>query len=79
MASVVKGLRGQRRWDGLTGYCCATCRYFAPKPTELTPAIGRCRRNAPTRTGYPVVFGDTDWCGEHKIGINPSKHELLAE
>jgi len=31
--------------------------------------IGRCRRHAPTMTGYPVVFED-DWCGDHKIDEN---------
>jgi len=28
--------------------------------------IGRCRRNAPTLNGWPVVFV-SDWCGEHKL------------
>lgn len=28
--------------------------------------IGRCRRHAPTNTGFPVVF-DSDWCGDHKL------------
>ena len=31
--------------------------------------IGRCRRHAPTMTGYPVVY-ITDWCGDHKLGEN---------
>ena len=58
-------------WDGVTGYCCATCRFFAPGAQDKM--MGRCRRRAPTMGGYPVVFGDVDWCGEHKIGTNPSK------
>ena len=32
-------------------------------------AIGRCRRNAPTMKGFPVVF-EQDWCGEHRIDEN---------
>ncbi len=37
----------------------------ARKGTNQT-AIGRCRRHAPTMSGYPVVF-DNDWCGDHKL------------
>lgn len=57
------------RWDRITGFCCATCAYFAPKGSD----IGRCRRSAPTMAGYPVVYPESDWCGEHKVGTNPSK------
>ena len=28
--------------------------------------LGRCRRHAPTMSGYPAVFA-TDWCGDHKL------------
>ena len=28
--------------------------------------IGRCRRHAPTMSGFPVVY-ESDWCGDHKI------------
>lgn len=58
---------------------CGTCMYYVPKTfidhfvekgkqveKETTSHIGRCRRNAPTIKGYPVVF-NTDWCGEHKL------------
>ena len=52
---------------------CRTCMFFVPKETtpkdESDPIdykIGRCRRNAPTLGGYPVVF-PTDWCGQHKL------------
>jgi hypothetical protein len=31
--------------------------------------LGRCRRRAPTISGFPAVFG-TDWCGDHKIDEN---------
>ncbi len=46
---------------------CKTCMYFVPKFRDNQPLIiGRCRRNAPTMKGWPVVF-ETDWCGDHKI------------
>lgn len=28
--------------------------------------LGRCRRHAPTMSGWPVMFVN-DWCGDHKI------------
>jgi hypothetical protein len=28
--------------------------------------LGRCRRHAPTLSGWPAVF-DVDWCGDHKL------------
>jgi hypothetical protein len=51
--------------------------WFAPKvaskdipadPKAEQPAynLGRCRRHAPTMSGYPVVFVN-DWCGDHKL------------
>jgi hypothetical protein len=27
----------------------------------------RCKKNAPTIKGYPAVYPNDDWCGEHKI------------
>lgn len=50
------------------GMKCATCMWFAAKPSseEAAPKLGRCRRHAPTMNGYPVVFLD-DWCGDHKL------------
>lgn len=44
------------------GMRCRTCMYYALKRKHL----GRCRRNAPTMAGWPVVF-ETDWCGNHKL------------
>ena len=44
---------------------CATCMWYVQKSKE----IGRCRRRAPTMSGYPVVYL-TDWCGDHKIDEN---------
>lgn len=70
------------RWDRKTDFGCASCMFWVPKqehkvvghPTPLpsigTIQLGRCRRNAPTMKGYPVVYAD-GWCGEHKIGSNP--------
>ena len=51
---------------------CRTCMYFVPKELSaprLASPIGRCRRHAPTMSGYPVVF-PTDWCGDHKLDEN---------
>jgi hypothetical protein len=62
-------------WDRKTGFCCATCAYFAPKDG----AEGRCRRHAPTMSGYPVVMAEFDWCGDHKRGTNPSKEKSNAK
>lgn len=56
-------------WAGRsTGMKCRTCIWFVPKaPVSLGEvAVGRCRRHAPTMSGWPVVY-DTDWCGDHKI------------
>lgn len=56
------------------GMRCRTCMWFAEKATNGParvdkPAVGRCRRHAPTMNGYPVVF-ITDWCGDHKLNEN---------
>jgi len=42
---------------------CMTCMWFVPK---VNSKIGRCRRHAPTMSGFPAVY-DSDWCGDHKI------------
>ena len=52
--------------DRKVNMTCDTCMYFAPKGER---SIGRCRRNAPTMKGWPVLFL-SDWCGEHKIDEN---------
>jgi len=44
------------------GMVCQTCMWFVGKKGD----IGRCRRRAPTMSGYPAVY-KTDWCGDHKI------------
>lgn len=57
------------------GMRCKTCMWFALKTPQVEPGyvqvleIGRCRRHAPTMTGYPVVFA-SDWCGDHKLNEN---------
>lgn len=53
------------------GMRCSTCMWFVRKAHALNTdnprgALGRCRRHAPTMSGYPAVFA-TDWCGDHKI------------
>lgn len=42
---------------------CISCMWYAGKNDE----VGRCRRNAPTMNGYPVVYAKRDWCGQHKL------------
>lgn len=60
------------QWADLGTYCCETCRFFVPKTGDSGKPLGRCRRHAPTMDGYPVVYMD-DWCGDHKLGTNPSR------
>lgn len=35
-------------------------------PPVSQQVLGRCRRHAPTMSGWPAVFS-TDWCGNHKL------------
>jgi len=56
------------------GMRCATCMWFVVKVSNATDGVpanplGRCRRHAPTMTGYPAVFAN-DWCGDHKLDEN---------
>lgn len=53
---------------------CGTCMWFVKKTTICVQdsdqgAIGRCRRRAPTMSGFPAVF-ESDWCGDHKLNEN---------
>lgn len=60
---------------------CPKARMPPPPPAGLTEEdhkaacgmmhqdLGRCRRHAPTMSGYPVVM-PTDWCGDHKLDEN---------
>lgn len=55
-----------------SGMKCQTCMWFAPKlstPHTENGALGRCRRHAPTMSGFPAVF-EADWCGDHKLDEN---------
>lgn len=57
---------------------CQTCMWYVEKYRPIAEAktgqetivpcqqIGRCRKHAPTMSGYPAVF-ETDWCGDHKL------------
>lgn len=58
-------------WQGRSkGMVCATCVFYVPKKSDNpVNAIGRCRRNAPTMKGFPVVY-PRDWCGEHRVDEN---------
>jgi len=51
---------------------CIACMWFAQKSPDAEHEgihLGRCRRRAPTLSGFPAVFG-TDWCGDHKLDEN---------
>ncbi len=44
---------------------CTNCMWFVLKVGSRL-SVGRCRKHAPTMSGYPVTF-TTDWCGDHKL------------
>lgn len=53
------------------GMRCKSCIWFVRKGHgevlgDSRGRIGRCRRHAPTMSGYPVVF-EGDWCGDHRL------------
>ena len=50
-------------WRDRSTFICGTCRHWRHKKGDQ----GRCRRNAPTMQGYPVVFHHEVGCGEHKL------------
>ena len=59
-------------WDHRSkGMSCATCMWCVMKvgATGEKSKLGRCRRHAPTMSGYPVVY-ETDFCGDHKLDEN---------
>lgn len=58
------------KWDRKTNFNCDSCRYYVPK-VAYKDNQGACRRRSPTLEGYPVVYAEHGWCGEHKIGSNP--------
>jgi len=57
------------------GMLCGTCMHFATKAPCTT--FGRCRKHAPTMTGFPAVFS-TDWCGDHKLDETKIQGEINA-
>lgn len=51
---------------------CKTCMYYLTKERRYVNPdnlLGRCRRHAPTMSGFPVVYPD-DWCGDHKLDVD---------
>lgn len=64
------------------GMKCRTCMWFVDKNQDAGKGVaaqvgacnggpdrgylGRCRRHAPTMSGFPAVF-TKDWCGDHKL------------
>ena len=49
---------------------CDNCMAFVPKvSTDGEVRIGRCRRHAPTISGFPAVFPG-DWCFDHRLDEN---------
>ena len=49
---------------------CASCMWMNPKVSaDGEVRLGRCRKHAPTISGYPVVYM-ADWCGDHKLDEN---------
>lgn len=61
------------------GMSCRTCMWFVVKarsgpqdpnaPESSNGQLGRCRRHAPTMSGFPAVF-EADFCGDHKLDEN---------
>lgn len=49
-----------------SGMKCRTCMWFVIKTGFVPATLGRCRRHAPTMSGYPAVY-ESDWCGDHKV------------
>lgn len=55
---------------------CKTCMFFIVKKKDKEfeqgsndNRLGRCRKNAPTISGWPAIF-ELDWCGNHKLDEN---------
>lgn len=65
MGALIKEDNWQHRAANIR---CKTCMWFVPKipKANISEHIGRCRHDAPTLKGWPVMFR-TDWCGSHKL------------
>ncbi len=49
---------------------CESCMWYVPKEhKDAHASLGRCRRHAPTMSGWPVMYAG-DWCGDHKLDEN---------
>ncbi len=48
------------------GMRCSSCMWFIEKSGTTVEVFGRCRKRAPTLSGFPAVYG-SDWCGDHKM------------
>ena len=57
------------------GMRCYTCMWWVekqPQPGYFNESpIGRCRRHAPTMSGFPVTYSN-DWCGDHRVNESQS-------
>lgn len=51
------------QWSEQATFICVCCLHFVEKEGQ---EVGRCRRHAPTMSGFPIVY-PTDWCGDHKL------------
>ncbi len=53
----------------VAGVKCKTCMWWVAKesePADDRGRLGRCRRHAPSMTGFPATL-EVDWCGDHKL------------
>ena len=70
MAEKDDKFMSQDPWEHRSeGMRCNTCMWYVGKvvkAAQQSSTVGRCRRHAPTMSGYPVVFVN-DWCGDHKL------------
>lgn len=74
-AAPLPNVEPEDRWIHRSQHMrCRTCLYWLVKardpglPMPVNP-LGRCRRHAPTMSGWPANFAD-DWCGDHKLDEN---------
>lgn len=61
------------------GMRCHSCMWFVvkaqqpdtpqPPSNSANGSLGRCRRHAPSATGFVPVF-ERDWCGDHRLDEN---------
>ena len=62
-------------WAGrATGMMCKRCIAFVRKGQT---SVGRCRRHAPTTSGWPVVY-DADWCLDFRLDEDHGANSAAA-